>query len=147
MRSSNRAFLVVWLFTSVALVVAGASGCGSGPDRFSLGGQVTLDGQPLPDGEIVFRPAGGTKGPSVAGSIENGVYDIPEARGPVAGSYTVSIEAERKTGKKIKADMIGTATTDQYEQYLPAKYNDKTTLTADISDSRDDLDFELTSKK
>ena len=147
MRSSNRTSFVGWLFTLVVLMIVGASGCGGGPERFTVGGQVTLDGQPLPDGEIVFRPTGATKGPTAAGSIDNGVYLIPEARGPMAGSYTVSIEAERKTGKKIRANMIGTATTDQYEQYLPARYNDKTTLTADVTDSRDDLNFELTSKK
>jgi hypothetical protein len=138
---------VVWKVAIVALVVAGAAGCGGGPDRLGVAGQVTLDGQPLPDGEIVFRPTATTQGPSVAGSIENGAYDIADERGPVAGSYAVTITAERKTGRKIKADILGNATTDQYEQYLPARYNDKTELTAEIAESRDDLDFELTSKQ
>jgi hypothetical protein len=131
----------------VALIVVGAVGCGGGPERLSVAGHVTLDGQPLPDGDIIFRPTAATEGPTVAGSIENGAYDIPEGGGPVPGSYAVTINAERKTGRKIKADILGNATTDQYEQYLPARYNDKTELSAEIAESRDDLDFELTSKK
>jgi hypothetical protein len=147
MHLSNRAAVVVWKVAIVALGALGATGCGGGPDRLGVAGQVTLDGQPLADGEIVFRPTAATQGPSVAGSIENGAYDIPDERGPVAGSYAVTITAERKTGRKIKADILGNATTDQYEQYLPARYNDKTELSAEIAESRDDLDFELTSKK
>jgi hypothetical protein len=146
MRPTTRNFLAASIFAPLALTIAGATGCGGGPERLSVGGQVTLDGQPIPDGEIVFRPAAPTKGPTAAGSIENGAYLIPENRGPVAGSYAVSIEAMRKTGRKIKADILGDAKTDQYEQYLPARYNEQTTLSAEISDSRDDLDFDLTSK-
>lgn len=147
MHPYNRLVLVVQKAAIVALLVGGAVGCGGGPERLGVAGQVTLDGQPLPDGEIVFRPTAATEGPSVAGSIENGAYDIPDERGPVPGSYAVTITAERKTGRKIKADILGNATTDQYEQYLPERYNDKTELSAEIAESRDDLDFELTSKK
>jgi hypothetical protein len=147
MHSYHGPALVLWQASLLALVVAGAAGCGGGPERLGVAGQVTLDGQPLPDGEIVFRPTATTHGPSVAGPIENGAYDISEGRGPAPGNYAVTITAERKTGRKIKADILGSATTDQYEQYLPARYNEKTELTAEIAESRDDLDFELTSKK
>lgn len=107
---------------------------------------MTLDGAPLPDGEIVFTPDAATRGPSAVGRIENGVYDIAAERGPTAGSYSVAITADRPTGRKVRADILGAATTDQYEQYVPDAYNAKTTLRAEVADDRDDLDFSLSSK-
>jgi hypothetical protein len=130
----------------IALLAVGANGCGrSGPERFAVGGQVTLDGAPLPDGEIVFRPDPSTSGPTAAGRIENGAYFIPVERGPVAGKYSVSITAERPTGRRVRADILGEATAEQTEQYLPPQYNERTTLEATIDQDRDDLGFELSS--
>ena len=132
----------------VALFCCAALGCArSGPRRFAVGGQVTLDGAPLPEGEILFRPGASTSGPTAAGLIEEGRYSIDEAHGPVSGSYAVVITASRKTGRKVQSEMRGTATTDQYEQYLPARYNDRTELSAQVDDDRDDLNFQLTTAR
>jgi hypothetical protein len=132
---------------AATLALTAAPGCGrSGPERFAIGGAVTLDGQPLPDGSIDFTPDESTPGPTVSGIIEFGRYEIPADRGPIAGSYSVSITADRPTGKKVRADILGSATTDQTEQYLPEIYNGKTTLRADINADRDDLDFPLVSQ-
>jgi hypothetical protein len=111
-----------------------------------VSGQVTLDGAPLPDGEIVFTPDAATAGPTSVGRIENGAYDIPAERGPIAGNYSVAITAERPTGRKVRADILGEATTDQYEQYIPDAYNARTALAAEVADDRDDLDFALSSR-
>ncbi len=128
------------------LLVTLLLGCGSsGPDRFAVSGGVTFDGAPLADGEIQFRPDATTKGPTIASRIENGAYAIPAERGPVAGAYTVLISAERPTGRKVRADILGDATTNQYEQYVPPRYNAKSTLRAEVDSDRDDLDFELES--
>jgi hypothetical protein len=136
------------LASLAAAVWALCGGCGrSGPERFAIGGQVTLDGVPIADGEILLRPDATTAGPTAAATIENGTYFIPADRGPIAGNYSVVITAQRKTGKKVQSEMIGAATTDQYEQYVPIKYNDATTLAATIDRSRDDLDFALSSKE
>jgi hypothetical protein len=133
---------------AVLLLLGATGGCSrGGAERFAVSGAVTLDSAPLPDGEIVFTPDASTQGPSVVGRIEQGAYSIPQERGPVAGSYRVAITAERKTGRKVRADMIGEAMTDQYEQYLPPEYNERTTLAATIDGDRDDLDFELKSSK
>jgi hypothetical protein len=134
----------------LALLLIGMSaaiGCGaSGPERFAVSGQVTFDGAPLADGEITFTPDKTTAGPTAAGRIENGAYDIPADRGPVAGAYSIAITAERPSGRKVRADIIGDATVDQMEQYIPPQYNAQTTLQADFSADRDDLNFELSSK-
>jgi hypothetical protein len=130
------------------IMLATSAGCASrGPERFEVSGTVTLDGAPLADGDILFRPQPGTQAPTVSGRIASGEFDIPAEQGPLAGSYTVAITAERPTGRKVRADILGEETTDQYEQYLPPRYNDQTELTADVKSSRDDLAFELTSKK
>jgi hypothetical protein len=133
-----------------ALLLMGMSaaiGCGaSGPERFAVSGQVTFDGAPLADGEIVFTPDKTTAGPTAADRIENGAYDIAAEHGPVAGGYSIAITAERPSGRKVRADIIGDATVDQLEQYVPPEYNARTTLRADFSADRDDLNFELLSK-
>jgi hypothetical protein len=132
--------------TAPFLAVALLCGCGrSGPKRFEVSGHVTFDGAPLPDGEVVFTPDEATAGPTSVGAIENGAYDIPAERGPIAGNYSVAITAERSTGRKVKADILGDAMIDQYEQYIPDQYNSRTTLTAEIADDREDLDFTLSS--
>lgn len=136
-----------FLVAVTVLASAGSVGCGnSGPQRFAVSGRVTLDGAPIENGEILLRPDQATKAPTTAAAIENGAYAIPAERGPLAGTYVIVITAERKTGKKVQAEMIGSETTDQYEQYLPRKYNDASTLSTTIGSSRDDLNFELRSK-
>jgi hypothetical protein len=148
MCSSRSPARVVGNLASAAFLALAALGCGSGgPERFGLGGQVIFDGQPIPEGDIAFRPAAGTKGPSVAGLIVNGAYSIPADKGPVAGSYAVTITAERKTGRQVKTELVGDAMGDVYEQYVPERYNARTELKADVTESRDDLNFDLSSKK
>ena len=80
------------------VALAGCSGRG-GPERASVSGSVTLDGQPVTDGLITLYPAGGTNGPSVGGSIQDGRYSIAAAKGPYLGRYRVEINWPRKTGK------------------------------------------------
>lgn len=112
-----------------------------------MSGQVTLDGAPIPDGQILFRPQPGVRGPTASAPIENGAYSIPAEHGPTAGTYAVVITADRPTGRQVQSEMIGSETTAQYEQYVPAQYNDRTSLTAEVAATREDLDFKLTSQQ
>lgn len=109
-----------------------------------MSGTVTLDGQHLNSGEIVFVPASGTKGPTAAGAIVDGKFDISAAKGPLPGTYRVEITADRKTGRKIQADEASSELVDQYEQYLPGRYNESSELTAEITDETAPLSFVLT---
>ncbi len=84
-----------------AIVLGIFSGCGNSGGRLPVSGSVTLDGVPLANGEIIFVPISGTKGPTAAGEILAGKFKIPAAKGPIAGSYRVEITAERATGRKI----------------------------------------------
>ena len=62
---------------------------------------MTRGGVPVDAGQIRFRPASGTKGPSADGTIENGRFDLPASRGPGAGEYVVTVVTGRPTGKTM----------------------------------------------
>ena len=141
MRSGHRC-----RWPTYAMLVIACLGCGSSDGRMAVKGNVMLEGVPLETGEIVFLPTGSTQGPVAAGEIKNGEFLIPAAKGPVAGTYRVEITADRKTGKKIQADESSSELVDQYAQYLPARYNDLSELTAEIQPRGEPLQFELSSR-
>jgi hypothetical protein len=125
----------VWILLSVLALVAGCGG--DGLTRGTVSGKVTFDGQPLANGTIVFAPTGGTKGPMAMTESANGQYAITN-NAPVGGKHTVKIEGFRDTAKKDELGrVIG-------EQFIPAKYNEKTTLSAEIAKGSNSHDFALT---
>jgi hypothetical protein len=136
-------------FLTLTLTLACLAGCGksSGIEKVVVTGMVTLDGQPIPNGEIRFIPASGTPGPISGGAIKEGQY-VAQGRGGVPlGNHQVDIRAYR-----VKAKGPGQAGSIDAEggpavQYLDAKYNERTTLTAEIDATTQTKDFELTSGK
>jgi len=132
---------------ALALVLACsfAAGCGGGP--LTVKGNVSYDGKPVEDGSITFEPADG-KGPALGGKIEGGHYEVS---GPaLPGKKTVRIIAARKTGRQIDAGPPapkGTKT-DEIDRYIPAIYNDKSTLTVDVVSGKvNEHDFPLKAAK
>jgi len=99
-------------------------GCGdSGPVRCDVTGTVTLDGEPLETGEILFLPADG-QGPSDTCQIVAGAFE-----GEVTpGSKKVEISST----KEIPATETGGM--PDYISLVPAKYNTATTLTAEVTE-------------
>ena len=98
------------------------AGCGdSGPRRYPVTGEVTWEGQPLPDGDILFTPPGG--GVPDAGKIVAGEFKLRATEGP----KTVAIFATRESGQ-VDPEM-GAA---PRESYIPARYNDQSNLTAEV---------------
>jgi hypothetical protein len=75
---------------TVLLILAALPGCSG--SLGTLSGDVTYDGQPVGEGQIVFVPADGN-GPEVADKITNGKYTV--SRVP-PGPKIVRIEAYRK---------------------------------------------------
>lgn len=93
--------LLVSAVALAALVLAMicTTGCShSGPPRGAVKGRVTIGGQPLVKGRILFLPA---KGPTVSAVVENGAYELPHHQGPVAGINRVEVEGEIKLGFAI----------------------------------------------
>jgi hypothetical protein len=133
-------------FRTLALaLLATAIGCGqsSDLDKVVVRGTVTLDGQPIPNGELRFIPTNGTKGPISGGPIKDGAY-VAQGRGGVpVGEHRVEIKAYRPAAKAGQpTDPEG----GPAEQYLDKRYNEQSTLTAKIDSSTETQDFQLTSK-
>ena len=121
---------------ALASLLLGSSGCGDGrPARVPISGQVTIDGQPLKFGSILFRPASG-RAPS--GTLDaNGRYVLStyeKGDGAMVGEYTVAITGNEQLGEVAQ------------RWHAPEKYSDpaRSELKATVEGPRDDLNFELT---
>ena len=143
--------MLVTVAASVSVLIGGCGDSGDALEHARVSGTVTFDGKPIPEGDIIFLPMGQTKGPSAAGKIVQGRYQIHE-KGPVVGTHRVVIHAYRKTGRKIpnstppapgavREEMI-----NEKIPYIPAQYNAKSTLSAEIRTGDNQRDFELTSR-
>src|SRR5579884_2284863 len=86
----------------VALLLLAGCGLGNG-GRVPVRGKVTLYGEPVDGGVIVFLPATGAKvgGSPTGGPIENGSYSLAGRQGPLPGHYRVEIRWPKKTGRQI----------------------------------------------
>lgn len=114
-------------------IAASSSGCGRASiERAAISGKVTLDGQPLPRGQIRFIPTGENQGPSWSAWIKDGDYTTQGTKGVPVGDLRVEIKAFR-----IPAGYVAVAMANEdevpKEQYLPAKFNTNSELTFSVS--------------
>ena len=124
-------------FRSAAFALAlSAASCSSENTLITIGGSVTLEGAPLPDGDILFTPADPQFG-SEAAKIKDGVYQAKVR----PGQCKVQIRASRPVpGKK------GPMGEQLIEDYIPSKYNDQSDISIDVTKSQSKHDFQLQSK-
>ena len=126
---------------AVVIIVVGACllpliGCGSPdkarlPNRDTVSGTVTLDGQPVENGSITFfSEEDAARGIQASASIKDGKYEILVTQGL----------------KKVKISQTVETRPDVRENVIPAKYNSKTELDADVSEENRQFDYELFSK-
>lgn len=81
------------------LVISFVAGCGlSGPAHSAAEGSVTIGGQPLSGGRIIFTPVAPSQGPAVSIRIAAGRYKASKAAGPVVGKNRVEVEADLALG-------------------------------------------------
>jgi hypothetical protein len=118
-------------FFSLTLVVAAIaiSGCDSGHKPLEItevSGTVNLDGKPLPEGEVMLVNSAGEP-PDVLPVI-NGEFSGPARMGPMR----VEIRAYRPG--KTPTTPIPAESQVGPENYLPARFNSTTTLTAEVTD-------------
>lgn len=119
------------------LVLLAADGCRKtdGPQTYPVSGTVTLDGKPLDTGEILFRSEGGTAA-TYAGKISAGKYSLSATAGKKRVEITSTQIVPGKQGERggTPGDPISeTNTAHIYEEVIPEDYNQKSTLTADVS--------------
>ncbi len=130
------------------------TGCGGdqGPARAAVCGSVSLDGRPLASGMIRFIPTGANIGPAAAATITGGVYELPQAAGPVIGAHRVEIEATDYYGFAIDDEAAYVTNVEQKGGRLPLNpvppiYNRHTMLTAQVTaEGENQFDFQLSSQ-
>ena len=118
-------------------------GCGATRSP-SIHGQVTLDGEVVTNGNIVFLPAAAA-GPKGAAAIEQGKYSIPATDKLLPGSYRVEISWHKPTGRKIASADPGMLI-DETREAIPAKFNTASTLTVELGSGDEEHDFALSTK-
>ncbi|MBA4187833.1 MAG: hypothetical protein C0467_07430 [Planctomycetaceae bacterium] len=123
--------------TALLWALAGGLGCNSGTTFYDVTGNVTCDGKPIEEGEIVFIAVDNGSTPG-ASKIQNGTYHLKMP----AGKKKVRIAASRKVPGKgaMGEDFV-------YQSYVPPRYNDQTTLEAEITPgAANQFDFRLDTK-
>ncbi len=136
------------LALSLGLAPIGCSGSKDNLPREAVSGDVTLDGQPLPEGAIQFSPTGESKLTAAVVPIKDGKFSISPAEGLVTGNYRVSIShAEVIEVNPKKGQGALTKTTRLGKELIPSRYNTQSELKAEIKPGGvKDLKFELKSK-
>ena len=105
----------------------------------SVRGIVTLDGKPLPEGQISFSTLGQV--PTIL-SIRDGRFDgnvSPGVKRVEVGVYRPATIPKELAGAPAPPEGL-------MENTLPVRYHAQSTLTATIGDTPKDLEFSLTSK-
>lgn len=131
---------------SMGWMLAALAGCSTqdypGDKRFQLSGLVSFEGDAVDLGSITLTPAGGEAKSVSGGVIQDGKYDIPEVKGPNAGTYRVEMHWLKRTGKQLLDDTTGEMY-DQRIEALPAKFHTRTEMTIEIPAADNKYDFEL----
>ena len=106
-----------------------------------LRGTVSLNGQPVDEGSILFRSQDDPQGPEWGGPIKNGKY---EAKLP-PGTMKVTVSWLKSTGQKKKTyDTPDSPEVPELEEVIPAKYNSATELRFEVKPGRNQKDWDLT---
>jgi hypothetical protein len=121
-----------WLL-GLCTVTLLALGCGPRPRTVT--GVVLIDGNPLPDGDILFIDVLGVYGPEHT-KIKDGRFELKVR----PGDKRVEIRASREVPEKR------TPMGPYFEDYIPNKYNTQSDLKAHIeADGETHLEFPLKS--
>ena len=123
------------------------AGCGYQPATSEVFGKASVAGKPIDDGDITFQPTEGA-GATSSGKIVNGQYRLSGESGLLSGTYLVKVNAYRESSNKSSgADMPPeTAGMTRKDQYLPDKYNTKSTIekfVVESGKSKIERDFDL----
>ena len=114
------------------------AGCSHEPRLHPVSGSITFEGQPIPDGDILFITPDGTRGPDPA-KVLGGKYELKTTEGKKR--VEISASKIRPGGAR------GAGGEPVPEEYVPARYNTQSELTAEVqAAAKNVFDFELKSK-
>lgn len=137
--SAARPFLVL---ACLAFLIASCGRQYGSDHRFPLSGTVRVNGQPIDQGAISFIPTDYKKQRVSGGTIQEGVYSVPEPKGANAGPYRVEIRWFKKTGRMIP-DRDSGELYEERKEGLPKRYHEQSELTAEVSPAQSTFDFDL----
>lgn len=124
-------------------------GCGQvkypGDKRFPLAGSASYDGQPIDLGSLTLTPTAGEAKSFSGGVIQEGKYEIPEVKGPNAGTYRVEFHWLKLTGKQLLDSTTGEMYDERVEA-LPGRFHKKSELTVVVPAPDNTHNFELSSQ-
>jgi len=118
------------------------AGCNGGPAMGKISGEVTMDGQPLKAGRILFTPEDG-QGQTGGGTIADGKFlvEVPPAK------MKVQINASKVIGKRAAYEGVPNSPMDDVvQEIIPKRYNDQTELSQDVKPGAQSVKYELRSK-
>jgi len=135
-------FFAYRILGCLAITGSLTAGCSHEPQLYPVTGSITLDGQPLPEGDILFVSVDGARGPD-PGKIKGGSYDLKTT----AGEKRVEISA----AKIRPGGARGAGGEPVPEEYLPARYNVESKLIVDVKPPRKPgqnnvINFDLSAK-
>ena len=90
----------------IAILGFAIAGCGE-TGLMMVAGKVTIDETPVDRGLITFQPVSDSGKPTGA-SIKDGKFTIDKSHGLLPGEYQVVLQAQRRTGKKIRDRLVPT---------------------------------------
>ena len=127
---------------AVALVAAAtATGCSPRDPRVTIQGQVMLDGKPLSEGQVIFRPEDKALRAEGAAVKDSG-FKIRVHKGPHRVEINAQVEENRNAVPNTPSE-AGIVS----RSIIPPRYNEKSTLTFDVQSAKDKPVFELTGEK
>ena len=126
----------------VSLFAFMIAGCAKGPAVGTVNGEVTLDGQPLKTGNVLFTPIGG-QGQTGGAIITDGKF---KAEVPVA-KMKVEISAVKVTSRvPVYEGDPNSPMREETVELIPARYNATSALTLDVQPGEQPVKYELKSK-
>jgi hypothetical protein len=128
------------IFAIVSIIAL--SGC-TGGQGAAVSGAVTLDGAPLDEATITFVPQTGGQRQAAWAPVNGGKYDIASSNGLGTGQFRVEIRAVRSSSEQANPNEPTLSTA---KDIVPAKYNTKSELTAEIKPGKNLADFDLKTK-
>jgi hypothetical protein len=126
-------------FLGVLCLVVGCGGGGiSAPKTVDVKGKVTLDGAPMPTGEVALEGSDGF--PPAIMDVTNGAFKGKAS----AGRKTVRISSYKTVAQKATGPG---AEAEGRQNVIPAKYNSESTETVEVTaGGPNEFEFKVTSK-
>lgn len=106
-----------------------------------ISGNVTLDGNPVPEGSIAFFPTAGDSF-TAGGAIHEGLY---QSRVPL-GELRVEIRVPKQVGEQALYNVPDSPKMPILAEALPARYNNRSELKITVKPGKAKHDFQLTSE-